>query len=226
MIGSERKQLLGESKNLEQVVIRVLKEKGGLTDREFYETLKMEGFSFHTITGICSQLAEKGLIIREVAKGKPLVNRLPNDNISPEINGEYMEQKVMEILKCKDGLTDKEIAEELKTSGFSPTAILYLCLQLAYKGLIRREKTDNEIRNYYGNLINGDPVQIKESVAIEQLVLSVLDKDNGMTDQQIKEELGKRINYNIFVSEVCKQLAYKGMIRRVKKKGKAENFLA
>lgn len=138
-----------------------------------------------------------------------------------ETSSELMERKVLELLNEKDGLTNKEIAEKLSSSGFRHEVILTILSQLEYKGYIRRGRVkDDAVRYYLNPVIDGIPVIISESAEYEQLILSVLDKELGMTDQEIREALGKRLTNNVYVYEICKQLAHKGVIKRIKKEGK------
>lgn len=75
-MGDRKNQLVGESQELEQIILRVLINKGGLTDQELANRLKEEGISFSACRNLCLQLAAKGLIKRERAQGKPMVNRI------------------------------------------------------------------------------------------------------------------------------------------------------
>lgn len=138
-----------------------------------------------------------------------------------ETSSEFMERKVLELLNEKDGLTNKEISEKLNSSGLRHEVTLAICSQLEHKGYIRKGKVkDDAVRYYLNPVIDGIPVIISESAEYEQLILSVLDKEHGMTDQQVREALGKRLTNNVYVHEICKQLAHKGVVKRVKEEGK------
>lgn len=55
-----------------------------------------------------------------------------------------------------------------------------------------------------------------ESIRLEQLIIDLLNKENGLTDQEITEKLSHNGIAIYTVGNLCRQLAYKGKIKRVR----------
>ncbi len=136
-----------------------------------------------------------------------------------ETDSEYMERKVLSIIENEDGLTDKDIAARLNTRGFSGQAVFSICRQLDHKGFIKRKRSSGGMTNYLRPSVDGRPIRISESAVAEQMILSMLSKDCGLTDGEIKDKLSGRGISNLIIQELCKQLAYKGITKRIKAKG-------
>lgn len=125
----------------------------------------------------------------------------------------FNEQYVINLIEKDAGLTDRKVAEKL---GLSVKTIKAICSQLVYKGKIDRVKVKGaEIKNY----VIGPEIgclSINRAADLEQMVLNVLSKDKGLTEREITEKINREGIYEFVVYEVCRQLEYKGKIKRVK----------
>lgn len=65
-----------------------------------------------------------------------------------------LEHMILRVLRNEDGLTDLELAERLKKEGISFSACRNLCLQLAAKGLTKRERAQG--RPMVNRIIKGE----------------------------------------------------------------------
>lgn len=59
----------------------------------------------------------------------------------------------------------------------------------------------------------------EESIGLEQQIMDLLNIEDGLTDQEITEKLSGTGMAMHTVGNVCRQLAYKGKIKRTRRKG-------
>lgn len=197
-----------ESHDLEQLIMNVLRNEDGLTDRELADRLKGEGLSFYFCQDLCLQLAAKGHIKREIHQNNLLINQIAKGE---EVN--EPEQMILQLLSDEDGLTDKELTNRMKERGISSCACLKMCYQLAGKGLIKRVSIK-------GGPLENRLTKSEEENGLEQIILQLLGDEEGLTDKELANRLNGRGISSYVCLNLCYQLASKGLIKRISVKGK------
>ena len=59
-----------------------------------------------------------------------------------------------------------------------------------------------------------------DSAVLEQIILDLLNKCDGMTDQQLKDMVPGRCMAIHTITNICRQLEYKGKLIRLRNSGK------